>query len=367
MELAIETRKGRKKKPAAFAAHSNEEGGDTLKRKSFLTIATLLILLSVNAFALRRSESQPLSPDAVLYISPSAIADPSIVPPATIAINVSISDVTNMAYCEFNMSYTPGIFYVVELAKQQIQGQTPTMYYEIEDYLGYVYVKLTYDNPVSVNGNATLLILNLAIVDYGVTSLHIHDAILRDGNGNPILFETQDGYIAIIQHDIAVTDVTLSTDQTYVGNIVEITVTVQNYGNAPENFSTTILANGNNISALQVLNLLPSEIRNIIYDWNTTGVPASNTPYVIAAQADILPQETNTANNFFTDGSVKLKLVGDVNGDGKVDINDLIAWDAAYGSKAGDPNWNPQADINGDGIVDQLDGLLILQNYRNSV
>ena len=338
-----------------------------MKNRFTLILISVLLLLAFNAFALRRSESQPLSPDAVLYISPSAIADPSITPPATVAINVSISNVTDMAYCEFNLSYTPGIFYVVELAKQPIQGQIPTMYYEIEDYLGYVYVKLVYGSPVSVNGNATLLILNLAIVNYGVTTLHIHDAIMRDGNGNPIPFETQDGYIAIIRHDIAVTDVTLSTNETYVGNIVEITVTVQNYGNAPENFSTTILANGNNISALHVLNLLPSEIRNIIYDWNTTDVPASNTPYVIAAQADILPHETNTANNFFTGGNVKLKLVGDVNGDGKVDINDLIAWDAAYGSKAGDPNWNPQADINGDGIVDQLDGMLILQNYRSSV
>jgi hypothetical protein len=103
------------------------------------------------------------------------------------------------------------------------------------------------------------------------------------------------------------------------------------------------------------------------YDWNTTGFPASNTPYIIKAQADILPYETNTTNNVYVDGSVKLKLIGDVNGDGKVDINDLMAWDAAYGSKLGDPNWNIQADINGDEIVDNQDGQLIVQNYRNSL
>jgi hypothetical protein len=64
---------------------------------------------------------------------------------------------------------------------------------------------------------------------------------------------------------------------------------------------------------------------------------------------------------------VKLKLIGDVNGDGIVDINDLVAWDAAYGSRPGDLNWNVQADINGDGVVDQQDGQLIVQNYRNSL
>lgn len=338
-----------------------------LKNRSSLLIISVMLLLAFNAFALRGSESKSSSTDAVLFISPGVIADPTITPPAIVAVNVSMSNVTNMAYCEFNLSYTPNIFYVVELAKQQVQGQTPSLYYEIEDYLGYIYVQLTYSTPVSVSGDATLLILNFAVVDYGVTPLHFHDVVIKDGNSDPIPFETQDGYLAIIKHDIAVTDVTISTSETYLGNIVGITVELQNYGNVPENFTTTIYANADNISALQVLNLLPSETRIMTCDWNTTGYPASNTPYVIKAEADTLPYETNTANNVFVDSSVKLKLIGDVNGDGKVDINDLMAWDAAYGSRPGDLNWNVQADINGDGVVDQQDGQLIVQNYRNSL
>ena len=332
-----------------------------------MIIVTILILLSFNAFALRRGESQTQSPDAVLYISPSAIADPTITPPATVSINVSIYNVANMKYCEFNLTYNPNIFYVVELAKQAVQGQIPSMYYEIEDYLGYVYVRLTYDSPVSVSGNATLLIFNLAVVNYGITPLHFQGVVINDDAGNPIPFTTQDGYLAIVQHDIAVTDVIASPTETYVGSNVEINVTLQNYGNVPETFTTTIYANGNNISAFQVLNLLPNETRITSYEWNTTGFSASNTPYVISAEAEILPYETNTTNNVFVGNQVKLKLVGDVNGDGKVNIDDMIAWDAAYGTKAGDLNWNPQADINGDGVVDNLDGYLILQNYRTSL
>jgi hypothetical protein len=209
--------------------------------------------------------------------------------------------------------------------------------------------------------------MNFAVVDYGITPLHLGNVIMKDGGGNPIPFETQDGYLAIVKHDVAVTNVTISTTETYVGNIVGITITLHNNGNVAENFTTTIFANTDNITGLQILNLLPSETRIVTYDWNTTGVPASNTPYTIKVQADVLPYETNTANNVFIDGSVKLKLIGDINGDGKVDINDLIAWDAAYNSHQGDPNWNPQADINGDGAVDQLDGQLIIQNYHNSV
>ena len=331
-----------------------------------LVIIALLFFLAFNALALRRSESQPPS-EAVLYLSPSLIADPTIVPPAIVAVNVSIFNVTNMAYCEFNLSYTPGIFYVVELAKQAVEGQIPSMYYEIEDYLGYVFVRLSYGTPVTVSGNATLLILNFAVVDYGITPLHFHDGIMKDGGGNGIPFTTEDGFLAIIKHDIAVTNVTVSPSETYIGRIVQITVTLQNYGNVPEDFATTIYADGNNITAIDILNLLPAETRIITYDWNTTSFAASNTPYIIKAEAEILPYETNTANNVYVDGNVKLKLVGDVNGDGTVNIDDLIAWDAAYGSIQGDPNWNAQADINGDGVVDSLDGYLILQNYRNSV
>jgi hypothetical protein len=339
-----------------------------LNKKTSLLIISVLVLLSLNGLAVRKSASQPSSTTAVLYISPSSISDPTITPPAIVAINVSVANATNMGYCEFNLTYTPGIFYVVELAKQPVQGQIPSMYYEIEDYQGYVYVRLTYSNPITVGSDgATLLIMNFAVVDYGITPLHLGNVIMKDGGGNPIPFETQDGYLAIVKHDVAVTNVTISTTETYVGNIVGITITLHNNGNVAENFTTTIFANTNNITGLQILNLLPSETRIVTYDWNTTGVPASNTPYTIKVQADVLPYETNTANNVFIDGSVKLKLVGDINGDGKVDINDLIAWDAAYNSHPGDPNWNPQADINGDGIVDQLDGQLIIQNYHNSV
>lgn len=326
----------------------------------------LLFFLAFNALALRKSESQPPS-EAVLYLSPSLIADPTITPPAIVAVNVSIFNVTNMAYCQFNLSYTPGIFYVVELAKQAVQGQIPSIYYEIEDYLGYIFVRLSYGTPVTVSGNATLLILNFAVIDYGITPLHFHDGIMKDGGSNNIPFTTEDGFLAIIKHDIAVTNVTASPSETYIGRIMQITVTLDNFGNVPENFATTIYADGNNLTILNVLNLLPAETRIISYDWNTTGFAASNTPYVMKAEAEILPYEINTTNNVYVDGNVKLKLVGDVNGDGTVNIDDLIAWDAAYGSVQADPNWNAQADINGDGVVDNLDGYLILENYRNSL
>jgi hypothetical protein len=45
------------------------------------------------------------------------------------------------------------------------------------------------------------------------------------------------------------------------------------------------------------------------------------------------------------------KIEGDLNGDGKVDQADVVLFQQAYGSVRGDPNYNPDADFDGDGRV----------------
>jgi hypothetical protein len=52
-------------------------------------------------------------------------------------------------------------------------------------------------------------------------------------------------------------------------------------------------------------------------------------------------------------------LMGDLDGDGRVDGKDLIFWFApAYGSRIGDENYNPDADFNDSGTVDSIDLLV---------
>ena len=56
-------------------------------------------------------------------------------------------------------------------------------------------------------------------------------------------------------------------------------------------------------------------------------------------------------------------LVGDLNGDGKVDVKDLAILAKAFGSSPSNPRWNSACDLNGDGIVDILDAGIILKNF----
>jgi hypothetical protein len=60
---------------------------------------------------------------------------------------------------------------------------------------------------------------------------------------------------------------------------------------------------------------------------------------------------------------IQISIAGDINMDGKVNLEDLVLLANAYGSKPGDPNWNPAADINGQGKVDLADLVLLAENY----
>lgn len=56
-------------------------------------------------------------------------------------------------------------------------------------------------------------------------------------------------------------------------------------------------------------------------------------------------------------------LVGDINGDGIVDIFDVVLAAMAFGSTPIDPNWNQAADLNNDDIVDIFDVVLLARNF----
>lgn len=59
----------------------------------------------------------------------------------------------------------------------------------------------------------------------------------------------------------------------------------------------------------------------------------------------------------------KVLLIGDINGDGAVDILDAIQLGNAFNSKPGDPNWNSKADLNHDNEVNILDAIMFGNHF----
>jgi hypothetical protein len=73
---------------------------------------------------------------------------------------------------------------------------------------------------------------------------------------------------------------------------------------------------------------------------------------------------TDNAGNVENMNYINLTLVGpDINGDGKVDVLDVIMASNAFGSYPGQPRWNPIVDFNFDGRVNILDMILIAGSF----
>lgn len=53
----------------------------------------------------------------------------------------------------------------------------------------------------------------------------------------------------------------------------------------------------------------------------------------------------------------------DIDSSQRVDGLDLIALSSAMGSQEGDDNWNPDADMDGNGVIDEADKAIFDQYY----
>jgi len=165
------------------------------------------------------------------------------------------------------------------------------------------------------------------------------------------------------EHDISIENVTLSMNATYAGSIINITVTVKNDGKigVSETFNVTVKYDLNIIETKPVVNLAQETNTTLTFNWNTTGLVPGN--YTISAEASIVLDELNTDNNIFIDGTMRIKVVGDINGDGSVNIDDLTLLTQAFGSTPTSPNWNSDADLNKDNLVNALDLYLVGNSY----
>jgi len=140
----------------------------------------------------------------------------------------------------------------------------------------------------------------------------------------------------------------------------------------------------------------PGESATAMLTWYEAGVTSAlpaNATWAIGAQANIAQtggaNDIDLTNNFIglnpaTYNCTALTLtkeiphgsstydkytvlIGDINGDGIVDIHDAIAFSSAFGKKLGDKGWNPNADLMPDGVVDWFDWLLLYPMFNRKI
>ena len=104
--------------------------------------------------------------------------------------------------------------------------------------------------------------------------------------------------------DVAVVGVVPSLREINEGDSVDITVVVRNEGTESETFNVTTHHDRNIIETQTDIFLEPGTNTTLTFTWNTIGVPAAN--YTISAEAGIVLIETDTDDNTFTNGKIRV-------------------------------------------------------------
>jgi hypothetical protein len=285
-----------------------------------------------------------------IFVDPMEIMDPTMVPGSEFSINITVDDVGDLKTCMFNVSYDPSIIGWIGMRLYKIQGAYPSPITIADDQAGFIWIQLECQMGVTSMDPIALVRLDCHVDCLGSTPLDLHDTHLLDTAGVEIDHNVTDGFFTSTIRDVAITNVTTGRNWAYVGWSVPIAVSVENKGNVNETFTIQVYYEMVLLANLTVTDLMPDEEQTILVRWDTTALMPYR-DYVLSANIPPIPYEYNTTDNQFTDGAVRLRIFGDVTGDGYVGIDDIYATAQAFGSSPSHPRWNEYADLNQDEYI----------------
>lgn len=255
-----------------------------------------------------------------LYVHPSNITDPAFIQGYTFAINISVSDVTNLHRSNFSLSYDPALLNATDVTEGGfLAGVGSTAFsFNVNKTSGDVQVNITLVDSVSAaTGGGELAKISFSVVGLGDCLLYPYDTMLVDPDLTAIEHAAVEGLFNNnpLVHDVAVIKVATTVSETQIvenipvlvskpvssiesGKYVNVTVTVKNVGTMPETADLTAYCDDTQIGRKNGTALSRGASITLTFEWNTQGIAAGN--HTIWAEASQVAGETNTANNKFT-------------------------------------------------------------------
>jgi len=285
---------------------------------------------------------------ARLFVDPDELIDPTLIPGSQFSIDIKLESAIDLYGYAFTLSYDTSILTCLGALIFPPTNDTHfTTEIDIEDSSWYITINVTYYSPaepITILPPTTIVTIYYQVQNFGCTELDLNNTQLIDQYGSLMPHDVDDGLFCTLIADVAIVYVKPSPNMTYSGRIVNVTVVAANIGDLPATFNVTAYYDNITIGIQPILDLYPGVNTTLVFAWNTTGLePCSS--FTISAEASPVPYELNLTNNILVDGLVKIKILGDINGDGQVDIFDIVLAADAYGTVPGDPLWNPDADV----------------------
>jgi hypothetical protein len=301
---------------------------------------------------------------ANVTVSPSSVVNSSLIPGNNFTVNVN-AQVDRLYAFTFWLSFNATL-----LNATSVTGNPVFPPATIVKTAGQVKVSSSLVSPSPpINGSLSLASVKFNILAYGTSVLDLHNVTLLMSNGTALpIHSVKGGYFnnmpTIKVHDVGVTSIVPDRMVIFPGYTAKINVTVLNNGNFSETTKVTLYYNitDNKIVGMQNITLGVGETRTLSFTWNALGV-AYSPNYTLTAVATIPTGDATPADNTFPLGHIKVTTIGDVNGDGIVNILDVVMASRIYDSHRGSPNWNPVCDFNGDGRINILDLVTIIIYY----
>jgi len=173
---------------------------------------------------------------------------------------------------------------------------------------------------------------------------------------------------SIPAHDVTITSVGSSKSVIGRGFALSVNLAIQNEGTYSETFNVTTYANTQSLNQTKMI-LTAGTFTTFSVTSNTTSWAYGT--YVISAYAEIVPGENETADNNRTcNVPVHVGVLGDISGatrgvyDGKVDMRDIAYSVLLFNTRPSSSNWDPNADINGDDVVNVRDIQIAILNFN---
>lgn len=385
-----------------------------------LTVACLVILLASFVLVVAVPAGKALTPSAKVYVDPPKVEDVGLVPNTKFNVSVRVDNIPaspGLAGVQFRLTWNSSLINCTSIQEILFHAVTPpdswsniwSLQLKYNNTGGYADYAETFqdttlaiaDGYAPISGNQIVANFTFNVKAVGKCDLHFDPSkvLLGDPDGLPIQEQLADGFFsnlapppapkaALLYVDPAkIVDPNLTPSHNFTVNINIINASDLAGLEFKLGFNASVLHANSVVSG----GFIPNSVIPVTQIDNTAGfirfnvslsTPLSGDGNVTVVEFHVeadnvrnstlhlydvnLVNSTAQALSFSTvDGSFgnARMILGDLNGDGVVNLKDAMLAAHAFGSSSGDPNWNRDADLDGNGTINVIDLILLAINF----